>query len=491
MSPQPGELERGSSEWWLERLGRRLAARAVEISIYDDYYAGRQGLRFASTKFREAFGKTFERYAQNFCALVVDAVEERLDVEGFRIGAVDPDRRGRRNALEAADADAWRIWQDNQLDAWSQIAHTEALVKRVTYVLVSPFEAERIAERSPRITIEDPSETIVEYSPGTRSRMVGMKRWLDEEAETWFATLYYPDRIEKWRADGRHTPDSIRVRSATGERIRWVRREVAGEPWPLAHSLGVVPLVPLVNRPRLKGEGESEIASVVPLQDAINKLAVDGLVAAEYAAFRQRWATGIEVPKDPETGEDLEPWKPGIDRFMSTAAPDAKFGQFEATELANFTTAIDEKVQTIASTTRTPYHYFLRQGGQPPSGESLRSAETGLVSKVRRKQRHFGEGWEEVVRLAFRALEDARADVLDSETIWRDPETQSEAEHVDALAKLRALKVPLRQLWADAGYSPQQIARFEDELRAERDLLEAVAPPPVPSSRGSDEEPAE
>lgn len=462
------ELERGTSEWWLDRLGRRLASRAVELQRFDDYYRGRQAMVFASNKFRETFGKTFEHYAENYCALVVDAVEERLDVTGFRMGA-DRD-------LEA-DEDAWRIWQANALDANSQLAHVEALVKGVTYVLVSPFEAEEVAPGIPRITVEDALETIVELRPGSTERIVGMKRWLDAGADTWFATLYFPDRLEKWQADGRHTANSVQQRSAIGERVRWRRRDTEGETWPLLHDLGVVPLVPLVNRPRLGGVGESEIASVIPIQDAINKLAVDMLTASEEGAFPARWATGIEVPKDPETGKDLEPWKPGIGKIMSTAVPDARFGSFDATNLDGYVKALDSKVQAIASTTRTPYHYFLRQGGQPPSGESLRGSETGLVAKARRKHVHLGEGWEEVERLAFKARGDARGDVMDSETLWRNPETLTEAEHVDALTKLRALHVPLRQLWADAGYTPQQIARFIDQLREERALLADIAPP--------------
>ena len=466
------DLVRGTSAWWLDRLGKKLDGRQAELKRLDDYYRGVQGLRFASTKFREAFGKTFEHYAENYCGLVVDAVEERLNVTGFRMGS-EP-------SAEQADADAWRIWQDNELDAWSQIAHVESLVKGVCYVMVSPFEAERIAGRSPQVTIEDPLETIVEYAPGTRRRLVGMKRWRDDVSGFEFATLYFPDRIEKWRSE--KTTVTLWANQhgrAFAERIVWVERAVDGEPWPLPHDLGVVPLVPLINRPRLTGEGESEIASVKPLQDAINKLAIDMLVAAEYGAFKQRWATGIEIPKDPVTGADLEPWKPGQDHFMSTAAPDAKFGQLEQTDLEPYVKAMDQKVQAIASSTRTPYHYFLRQGGQPPSGESLKSSETGLVAKAKRKHRHFGEGWEEVVRLAFRALGDARADILDSETIWANPESLTEAEHFDALVKLRSIEVPVEQLWEDAGYTPTQVARFKDMRAAEpapRPQLDAADP---------------
>lgn len=478
------DYPRGSSEWWLDRLGGKLAVRAREMQHFDDYYSGVQGQRFVGTKYRELYAKTFERYCENFCGIVIDAVAERLEVTGFRFPAPDPapaadgevPRETSADPVDEADDDAWRIWQDNGLDASSQIAHTESLVKGVVYVLVSPFRSEFVGGRSPRITVEDARQTIVEYRPGSRERLVGMKRWWDDEAELLFATLYFPDRIEKWRADGRHTEQSVQARSLVGERIHWIKREVAGETWPLPNELGVVPLVPLPNRPRLSGEGRSEITDVVPIQDAINKLASDELVASEAASFPQKWATGVEIPKG-DDGKDLAPWKPDIDRILSTAVPDAKFGQFMPANLDQWGNAADRKVKRIASITQTPYHYFLDHGGQPPSGDSIKSSETGLVRKTKAKHRHLGEGWEEVERLAFKAMGDARAEILDSETMWANPESLSEAEHVDALVKLRSLGVPDEQLWQDAGYSPAQIDRFGAMKSREPAPPEAPAPP--------------
>jgi len=87
--------------------------------------------------------------------------------------------------------------------------------------------------------------------------------------------------------------------------------------------------------------------------------------------------------------------------------------------------------------------------------------ETGLVAKAKRRMRDLGEGWEEVERLAFRGAGDAtRGAYMAAETIWRDPENRTESQHVDALQKLAALGVPQEQLWADAGYTPEQIKRF-------------------------------
>ncbi|GAG49762.1 unnamed protein product, partial [marine sediment metagenome] len=134
----------------------------------------------------------------------------------------------------------------------------------------------------------------------------------------------------------------------------------------------------------------------------------DMMVASEFQAFRQRWATGLEIPTifdddgNPLPADEAlkKTWKHAVDRLLWTTDPDTKFGEFSATDLAPFVTAIEMLVQHIASQTRTPPHYFYLSG-QFPSGESIKSAETGLVAKVLRKERFYGEAWEEVMRLAF------------------------------------------------------------------------------------------
>jgi hypothetical protein len=170
-----------------------------------------------------------------------------------------------------------------------------------------------------------------------------------------------------------------------------------------------------------------------------------------------------------------------------------RFGEFEQTDLTQFTHAVELLVQHVASESRTPYHYFMQHGGQPPSGESLKSSETGLVAKAMRKQRLFGEGWEEVLSLAFRQVgQDDKAGIEDSETIWRDPESRTEAEHVDALVKMASLGVPHEILWERWGASPTEIARWKELIAAGESteppanervtVTEAGPPPPDPAA---------
>lgn len=443
------EAEPGSPLALLEVMEQKLAARQPTLQRLSDYYDGKHRLAFTSQKFREAFGGMFAAFADNWCPLVVDAVEERLNVQGFRHG-IDP----------KADQDAWQIWQRNGLDAKSQLAHSEALIKGDSYAIVWGD-----GDGRPVVSIESARDVVVAYQPGDRTkRIAALKRWKDNDGV--HATLFTPDFVYKYERD-----DSVNG--------TWMPDMDDGEVWPLANPLGVVPVVPLINRPSLTSEyGVSEFVNVIPMQDAVNKLLADMLVASEFIAFPQRYVTGMEIPED-DHGQPKAPFQIAVDKLLIAEDPLARFGTLTAGDLNNYVTGIELLVQHVASQTRTPPHYFYLSGNFP-SGDAIKSAETGLVAKSRRKMRFFGEAWEEVMRLCFKVLEDPRGDIDDSETVWGDPEYRSESELADALIKRSAIGVPRQQLWEDAGYTQTQISRFKAMEAA--DALDSLlsGPPEIP-----------
>jgi hypothetical protein len=166
---------------------------------------------------------------------------------------------------------------------------------------------------------------------------------------------------------------------------------------------------------------------------------------------------------------------------------DPELGEFEQTDLASMIAAIQMEVQHTGAISRTPYHYLLPQAGQPPSGESLKSAETGLVAKVRDSMLHTGESWEEVFRLNFAFRGDARSQDLGAEVIWKDPESRTEAVHTDAMVKWQTLNIPDEVIWEELGLSPRQIARIKELNAAEAEALQVApatdAAEPTPSDQ--------
>lgn len=441
-------------------LEQKLDKRQADMRLWSSFYAGEHNLQYASERFKTAFGGLFDGFADNWCQVVCDAPAERMTPLGFRFG---PTENGEPNK---ADQDAQRFWQTSGMDAWARVAHTEMVIKSRAFVLVWAEDPDD-SETDPEITVEDATQCIVAYEPGSRrKRVAALKRWEDEDDGYGYATLYLKDQIWKWRRGITNTrlilPASLSMAAGT-----WTARD---EQAVITNPLDRVPMLELVNRPRLVDDPTPEHKQVMPLQRAQNKLMADMLVAAEAGAFPARWGTGIELPKDPLTGQEIddpELWRLSVSKMLRASNPQARFGNFEAADLSNFVAGITLITEHIAGLSRTPPTYFMGKV-QNVSADALTAAEAGLVSKTRDKTTFVGESWEEMVRLCFLVKDDQKrgTDPL-AETIWADVEYRTEAQHIDAVAKKKALGVPWRQLMEDIGYTPTQINRMEKMLEAD------------------------
>jgi hypothetical protein len=224
----------------------------------------------------------------NLTGLVVEATAERIEVEGFRFGD-NPD----------GDKDAWRIWQESDFDAGSADAVTHALVYGRCPISVDPA--------GPRLVVEDPRQVVVAYSSdGRRDRLAALKVFTDEWTGAWYATLYLPDAIYRY--------EDVRQPRYSSTEPLWTLREVSGTPAVSANPFGEVPFFELRNRPL--GRTRSEIANIVVPQLRLNQAVFNTDAVGEYGAFRQKWASGIEVPRDPVTGQPITPYEAGLTKLF-------------------------------------------------------------------------------------------------------------------------------------------------------------------------------
>ncbi|MEU2513772.1 phage portal protein [Streptomyces syringium] len=427
MVPPAGYTAAGPPESpvdWLAYLYGKLTNQLPDIFRYADYYEGEhQRLAFSQARFKAEFREVFENWRDNFCGLIIDSATERMTVDAFRI----PDAPG-------TDKDAWEFWQRSSMDVLSNAVHLDAMVQGRAYVLVWPDD-----KGEPCIQPVSAESMVVQYKPGSRTELEAAARFFMDDWGRQWVTLWTEDYVYE-------------AKRTMGEWENGVQSP---------NSLRMVPVVPFHNRSRLSGEPYSDLANIIPIQNAINKVTADALTASEFCAWPQRYVTGLEIVED-DQGNPVEPFKVAVDKLLQAEDPQAKFGQFEAASLSNYCDLVGLLLQHASSISRTPSHYFLVNGGAPPSGESIISAEAGLVAKVRERMLHFGESWEKVIRLCFAIKHDKRAEAFSMETVWRDPEYRTEAQHVDALLKLKQLNVPEEQLWSDAGYTPSQISAFRE-----------------------------
>lgn len=453
--------------YWVRFLGDTLNMRVYESKIYDDYYRGEHRLFTGPSGAHVIYRRLLRESRSNWAELIVDAVNERLAVEGFRF----TDGNGE------ADLQVWRsIWQRNGMDARSDEVHVESLIWGYAYCIAWPD-----ADGNVEITPEHPTECIC-YSPPQDRRKVTMalKRWQDDWGG-WNATLYTPFAIYKYE-----TPSS--GMGSLAPRAGWLPRMVPDEPWPLPNPFKVVPVIEFPNNPRLLTGGRSELANEhIAIIDRINETVFNRMLAAQFSAFRQKWVSGMEIPRDPETGAPVEPFRAAVDRLWMAESPDVKFGEFSEATLANYIAAAEADISHLASITRTPAYYLLPRGPMP-SGEALKAAETGLVAKVKRRQRFFGEAWELLIRLSLLMEGDPRSTDTSCETIWAAPEAKSDAQTGDLLIKMAQIGTPAEVLWELSGFfSPQQIERMKgmqaDEALRMQQLQPTVEPTPAKPPR--------
>lgn len=417
---------------WLKRLIQQHDKEIPDLRLMDSYYEGTQPLSYLAPEIQSELNDRMRQLIINWPQLIVDALDERLDVEGFRYGR-----------SESTEQDLWDVWQANDMDEGSQQVHVDALALRRSFVIVGANEDD---EGTPLVTAESALEVFTELDPRTRQVTAAIKRWEEPvatgSAPTNMATLYLPG--------GRYTFEK--------DKGSW---EQVDED---LHDLGVVPVVPLANRPRLKHRGgTSELRAVIPISDAACKIASDMMVSAEYHAMPRRWATGMSRDDfADENGQPLGALSSLAGRLWVNEDTSVKFGQFPEAQLTNFHDTINQLARLVSALTGLPPSFLGLATDQPPSADAIRASEARLIKRAERRQRAFGEAWERVMRLVL-LIRDGSVDPLTRslETVWRDPATPTYAQVADAVTKLYAAGLlPKEMAWEKLGYSATQIVRM-------------------------------
>lgn len=422
--------------------------RAYELPIA--YYEGRHRLLFASDRFRNVFGDLFRAFADNFCAPVVDTAVERLIFRGF---AVDSNQS---NAAEAAQA----LWTFNRMGAQYQHLHTDAMVSKDAYLIVWPNAA-----GVPIIHLNHPGQVAVVYDQEIPWQVeYAIKVWRTPDKKVRL-NMYYRDRVERYERDA----GEMQGFPADVQRFR----PVAEDPV-VPNTWGQVPVFHFPNRGRIGGDGRSELRDAMPVNDAINKLCADMLVASEYVAFPQRWATGIAEERDEITGKPKAPFQLGTERVLTTENEDAKIGQLDAGSFDSPLSLMRAFVGHLAVQTGTPAHaFYMDSTGDWPSGEALKTAEARLVAKLTARQDSWGPIWADALALAVRM--NRPQDAAPLQTLWEPAATRSETEELANALSKKALGISLRQIQTELGYSEEQIAEMAVDVENERIALEEAA----------------
>ena len=464
-------LDLSQSEAILRSETQELAVDLPVFNRFRDYYDGDQLLSYGTERFKDTFGDSFDGLVSNWCAPVVDAVLDKLEVIGIKIPGAETFATVIFDAL-----------QRNDFDAEQEELHEGVLVESRAYAIIWPDD-----ELGARFDWQPAQNVRIKYADDDdRIPVWAMKRWVTSSGVVRI-NLYFADRIEKWR--GTDEP-SNRSRSFIPEALPNSGLErfiVPDEPWPLPNLIGEVPVVEFNNR---KG---SEIKGVIPLQDGVNYLLTSGFGAAEFNAMTQKvMMTNVDEPVGGWSNHPGRVWHLP-DALDAEGKPiKSSIGEFSATDLGPYRSYIEMILQHIALTTKTPVRMFFQSDrggrGDAPSGDALRVEDQPLIDKAQSKQKRLGNSWYKVVRLMAKAMtRDSTLVLPPGEVIWQDLQSDYRSALLEDAVQMMELRIPYEFIITKLGLNPDEVKLLE-ELGPEEVEAEEVAAPEEDSEEGSEGE---
>ena len=408
----------------LERALKALESKQENLNTLWGYYAGVHPMVYANERLREVVKKINAQYVENWCAVVIDTVLDRINLLGFET---------KDATLQAALSD---MWESNDMGLVSKDVHKGALTLGDAFVIVWKNKSEVV-----RSFYNDSRLCQCFYEPDDPYQMAYAAKWFTDERDSRkHLTLYYADRLEHYIG---------------GEEKSTV---TAYEPDPVTsietNPYGEIP----VFRFSHNREGASDIELILPMQNAINKLVSDMMRASEVGAYRQRYAI---------TDADTSKFINAPNEFWTFPAGDGtgqptQVGEFSETQLANFLDAIDKLANVVGFISRTPVHNYSNSG--PISGEALIALEAPLNKKAGDYEGRYKGTWRQVA--AFQLKVAGFGDVPSQAIMpkWSPIGT----EQPETVARVRQLGIaagiPLITLLSNEGWSPTKIAQLEKDL---------------------------
>lgn len=403
------------------------------------YLAGEHDLPYMPRGAKQEYKHLAGRAITNWTPLLSDTYAKGLFVDGYR------------PAKAADNAVPWGYWQENGLDARQSIAHRGALEYGASYTLILPGTLRE--RRIPRMRPLSPLRSAAWYrDDDDEFPEIGLRRLGTTVDGAQLIELY--DR------------QSVYTFAKPKNADNWILSRVED------HNLGYTPFVRF--RDRLDGEAVGIIRPVINLQDRVNEIVFSLLIALQYAAFRQRWATGLVIPED-DDGNPIEPFQSAVDRLWISDSETAKFGDFAQTEVSGHLTSYESTVRTLAAVAQISPN-ILTGDLVNLSADALAQMEASTQRKMGEYETLFGESWESAFRLAALAAGDQAAALDTSAQVrWRDTEARSLSQTVDALGKIaQMLQVPVEALWEKIPGVTETDVAYWKSIRDETDLLGGI-----------------
>lgn len=457
-----------SADAWLEN--ERMTAEKVKL--FRDYVDGDHRANLTPEMrrmLRISNNGSLNEFNDNYCPIIIDTMVDRLKLE--RIEADN----------DAATAWAAEIFKQNRLDALQTEVHAATVRDGRSFVLVDMLE---LPDGSRRVRFShepafDGTYGVIPFyaTDADRTPLFALKIWRmsrKEVGDTVRVNVYHDDRIERYISEGEHASSLVPYEDdGVPAVIPWTLPN--GEP------LGV-PIITFLNR-----DGISEIESVVPLQDALNRTLYSMVMTAELTAFAIRVLIGNKAPEALTPGMILSYYAQDADgnptapnnEFVMNWLQSIRLEQWEQGDIVPYIEQARYLKDEIFEITNTP----TAAAADNSSGESLKQREVKLLGKVQRFQVRNGNSWEDAFALAHRVQQayGAAMPPAFNELVakWKDAQVRNKKEIVE-LANAVKDQVDLRtylEIIAEVfDWSAEKIDKImaEKERERQQEIRESV-----------------
>lgn len=451
---------------------RDLKDRAPALKRRRDYYEGRHlPVVPPANTLSPLVHAILEDLTDNLCEDVVDEPVSRLAITSWSIQG-----NGGTPVAQAAQ----EKWTQNRGPLREPATYRDMTGLGDAFTIV-----DKPADRPSVWQVAAPEQIAVRYWEDRPDLLeVAAKVW--RQGKRWRLNLYYgPEhpagaRLERYASRGTSTdgalPEAKAFLPLGADELP--RDGVTGEPDLGARDWDRIPVFhyPMGEVGRY---GRSILTNVIPLQDLLNKAIADLVVNMEDTALPQRFGTGIQAQRDPLTGQEVPLRRRAREAadMLTTASPEAAFGQFAAADMTPFMAVIQGwRVEIARKGYLPPYSVGMDAATGALSGLSLLVQEGRQIKRGQAIQRTAETVWKEQMAYMLR-LDGFQVDAEDLDVEWAPLATRDETALWELLLVKRGMGVPDEVLLVEGGYDQDDVERWlEDRDAAQGGRVSAAGP---------------
>ena len=425
------------------RIGvAEIESRAALFDHRQGYFDGDQRLPYAPPGVSVEYLELRRQALANWIRPALNAPVQRMDAESLSFadtGKTDPD--------------VWQhVWVTNDLETRQRIVYESMMTHGRGVLSVSKAGA------GAKVSVESARRVYLHPSPEDPfTPAFAVKMWTETARPA--SALWVPSAVDVTGAK------TIAVLYTDTTCHRFERSGHAGPgAWELVretdHGLGDIPFVQFGHQVDADNVPRSPVDDLEALQDAINTIRFNTLLAMQFSAYRQRVVVGYDPVMRDAAGEvvyvrdeggevvigpDGQPvpqlrqaGRASVDRMLVFPGADTKVFDLAESNLDRYISVYKAFLTDLFSKAQVPPQYALDRMANL-SGDALSGAESTLTSLVAELKREVVSGMRKVLRLT----DVARGQEPRNRTIdWADTEPRSFAQTVDGVVKLVSAGFP-------------------------------------------------